>query len=263
MGYSWSAVLLILRAFLRQHPSEFILVNVRYEKSTGGGADRTLDWLNAFADETAPFWNDGDSAIVWRWWQRDGPPTMTDLPLAEVRGKIILATDADYMPADDRDGRRRGARFFPHDLRSVGHWDAKRDAWQAQLQACAENLRLAADDRDPGRYYQTSLNVSGLPDPLKFTFPFQEARAALKDPKQLLNVFGNAKREAENSVFDPIDFARHAEGEWRDEHPLSERMLGKNGEKRVGKVDLDFVNLIQPWVANVIRSNRVQQGREF
>ncbi|KAF1818846.1 PLC-like phosphodiesterase [Dissoconium aciculare CBS 342.82] len=134
MGHSWSAVLLILQSFLRANTGETVIVNARYEKATPGSRDRWTDWLAAFVDETRPFWEDhpDQPATVYKWWE-DGSKVMNDLQLHEVRGKIILTTDGDYMPADEADGRNRGMRFFPRDMVAVGKYDSKRDEWPQQL----------------------------------------------------------------------------------------------------------------------------------
>jgi hypothetical protein len=265
MGHSWSAVLLILQSFLRANTGETVIVNARYEKATPGSRDRWTDWLAAFVDETRPFWEDhpDQPATVYKWWE-DGSKVMNDLQLHEVRGKIILTTDGDYMPADEADGRNRGMRFFPRDMVAVGKYDSKRDEWPQQLSSCETNLNASKNEQDTNRYYQTSLNVSGLPDPLGFAITLQGIFT--NNPLHLVRNVTEAKETKVNEVFDPIDFFQYLREEWQkrgDDSPLSERLLGKNGAHRLGKVDVDFVDQMRDWTANIVRSNPTAPGREF
>nr|POE77837.1 hypothetical protein CFP56_09480 [Quercus suber] len=240
--------------------SEFLLMNVRYERSAQHARDRRSKWLQTFVDETEMFWKEDDT-FIYKWWEK-GQPNMNDLSLSSVSGKVIFTEGVHYMPADGKDGRRPNMRFLPRGMRTAGKYNSPRDQWEGHLQACEDNINTSKLDRrrpptvdDFQRYYQTSFNVSGLPNFLGLKF-------------FLANPFcpSAASRDSANEVFDPVDFFQYFKDKWTargDDHPLSEKNLGKNGKYRIGKVDFDFCDQIRPWIVNIIHSNRTKPGREF
>nr|POF12661.1 hypothetical protein CFP56_09813 [Quercus suber] len=260
MGHSWSAVLLMLKVFLQSNASEFLLMNVRYEKSAQCSRDRSNEWMQAFVNETKEFWEEDDT-VIYKWWEQ-GSPNMIELPLSTVRGKVLFTDGVNYMPADGKCDRRHDLRFFPRGMKTAGKYNSPRDQWDTHLQACENNISASKVDRSRSPaydesqiYHQTSFNVSGLPNILGLKF-------FLANPLRP----SVASRVSANEVFDPADFARYFKLQWTargDNHPLSEKNLGKNGRYRIGKVDFDFCDQIQPWIANIIRSNKTKSGREF
>ena len=160
-GYSFLAVLLSLKLFLANNPTETVIVNISNEASSNGNA---REFFEAFDNDFGGFYH--GSNIIYK---KIANRSMPNLLLDDVRGKIVVVTDdlQGHNGEYDRDCFSHPDSFYGKDthaddakLHDQSAYDRPKDEWTRKLQDCKENIEKAQYRQSSDIVFRTSWNMS-------------------------------------------------------------------------------------------------------
>lgn len=239
MGKSYADVLAICSSFLKQHPSEAVLMSVkdegrfdsnlgRFAPSEAFGRSRgdPANWIvrsSSFEDAfRARTWQHiEDASLFYNFAAHlpdDGPATTnfaltSETTLGEVRGKIVLLR------------RFEGSQDVGFDLT---YWPENRRF------RSGKSMIYAVEDRyqDPGEDNKYNFAITHI----------EEARR--RDPKDLYITFSSA-----------VDLKTKANGYSKTINPRLNKYLAESPRGRVGIIAMDYFDEPRELVSNVIKTN--------